>query len=77
MEVQLETTIKGVSTSAIIRSIEYPGLENGKNFPYDQDNYLRSLCSGKISSDFPLRKYSVKRFTDQGYVTVYWNYKED
>lgn len=77
MEVQLETTTEGVSAAKIIRSIENPGLDNGKNFPYDKDNYLRSLCSGKISSDFPFRKYSVKRFTDLGYVTVFWTYKTD
>lgn len=77
MEIQLATTTKGVSVPDLIRAIESPGLENGKNFPDRQENYLRRECSKNFNQEFPLRKYSVKRFSDKGYVTVYWNYKED
>lgn len=77
MELQLETTTKGVSVPMIIRSIKSPGLKNGKNFPGRQENYLRRTCANDFKKDFPLRKYSVKRFSDEGYVRVYWKYRKD
>lgn len=77
MEVQLAITVKGVSVPDLIRSIKNPGLENGMNFPERQENYLRRTCSKDFGQEFPLRKYSVKKVSEHGYVTVYWNYKED
>lgn len=77
MEIQIATTVKGISVPDLIRSIESPGLENGINFPERQENYLRRACSKDFNQEFPFRKYSVKRVSDMGYVTVYWNYKED
>lgn len=77
MEIQLATTTKGVSVPDLIRSIEYPGLENGMNFPERQINYLRRTCSKDFQQEFPLRKYSVKKVSEHGYATVFWTYKED
>ncbi len=77
MEIQLATTTKGVSVPDLIRSIKSPGEQNGKPFPAEQEGYLRNVCTTIFKPEFPLRKYSVKRFTDLGYVKVYWNYKED
>lgn len=77
MEVQLATTLKGVSVPDLIRSIDNPGGDNGKPFPMEQESYLRNLCSTTFKFEFPLRKYSVKRVSDKGYALVFWNYKED
>lgn len=77
MKIQLATTTKGVSVPDLIRSIKNPGLDNGMNFPDRQENYLRRTCSKDFQQEFPMRKYSVKKFSDLGYVKVFWNYKED